>query len=140
MWIYITSNIEIKIEIEMEIDNNDVFELSDITLLDCIMEKIPDFNEVECNVNTIVDELSSQLQLYLERVEYDSIPKEIKYELAVYYSIFHHCNPRYLLEIDIWYFIHFYAHQFKYFQSLVNSNVFTQFKIDYDNIKLLLPE
>jgi len=115
------------------------FKLSDLTLLDCVLQKKPEFNHRDYNLNFVVEELSSNMKLLLEKEEYNSLPIEIKNALAVYYSIFHHSAPSYMFEIDVHYFIYSYAYQYIHFQSLVNSDVFKNFKADYENIRLLLP-
>jgi hypothetical protein len=141
-YIYIDRLLHIALHKEMAVNNNqpELPELSDLTLLDFILQKKPEFKQEENNVNIVVDELSSNMNLLLAREEYSSIPKEIKNALAVYYSIFHHRAPSYMFVIDVYYFVHSYAYQFIHFQSLVNSDIFINFKANFDNIALLLPD
>lgn len=127
---------------EMAYNNNqpELPEVSDLTLLDCILQKKPEFNQGEHNLNNVVAQMTFGMQLLLEREEYNLIPKEIKNALAVYYSIFHHRTPSYMFAIDVYYFVHSYAYQFMHFHSLVNSDVFINFKANFENIALLLPD
>ena len=115
-------------------------EVSEITLLDCILQKNPEFNQVEHNLNNVVSQMTVGMRLLLSNEEYNSIPNEIKNALAVYYSIFHHRAPSYMFAIDVYYFVHSYAYRFMHFHSLVNSDVFINFKANFENIALLLPD